>query len=213
MLPNATADQFTERRRELLGKAAGLRTRHFCMVLEDLFDPHNISAIIRSAEVFGIQNVHIIEEETRFHLSKSILKGSFKWMSLFAYPKRAKCMETLKAQGYQIAVASTHATQTVLELDLSKPTAFYMGSEVRGNHPETLAQADAEFILPQYGITESFNVSVASGILMSYLDMFMQQKGRAFYAISKPEQDALLQEWYNRHAYGAEVFSPLQRVE
>jgi tRNA (guanosine-2'-O-)-methyltransferase len=134
-------------------------------------------------------------------------------MSLFAYSKRARCMEALRAQGYQVAVASTHATKTVLDLDLSRPTAFYMGSEVRGNHPDSLSQADVEFILPQYGVTESFNVSVASGILMSYLDMFMQRKGRAAYAIPEPEREALLQEWYNRHAYGVETFSPLKRVE
>ena len=66
----------TERRRELLASVVDRRTRHFCMVLEDLFDPHNISAVIRTAEVFGLQDVHIIEEDNAYSVNKSILKGS-----------------------------------------------------------------------------------------------------------------------------------------
>ena len=66
----------------------------------------------------------------------------------------------------------------MLDLDLSQPTAFYLGSEFHGNHPDTLAHADYEFKLPQYGITESMNVSVAGGVLMTYLDVYMQKEGR-----------------------------------
>ena len=77
----------TERRRELLTSVVNRRTRHFCMVLEDLFDPHNISAVIRTAEVFGLQDVHIIEEDNAYSVNKSILKGSYKWMSLSSRPR------------------------------------------------------------------------------------------------------------------------------
>ena len=97
----------TERRRELLTSVVNRRTRHFCMVLEDLFDPHNISAVIRTAEVFGLQDVHVIEEDNAYSVNKSILKGSYKWMSIYLYKKRMLCMEKLRARGYKIAVAST----------------------------------------------------------------------------------------------------------
>ena len=97
----------TERRRELLTGVVNRRTRHFCMVLEDLFDPHNISAVIRTAEVFGLQDVHVIEEDNAYSVNKSILKGSYKWMSIYLYKKRMLCMEKLRAKGYRIAVAST----------------------------------------------------------------------------------------------------------
>ena len=109
----------TDRRRELLTSVVDRRTRHFCMVLEDLFDPHNISAVIRTAEVFGLQDVHIIEEDNAYSVNKSILKGSYKWMSLYLYKKRMLCMEKLRAKGYKIAVASTNTTNSVLDLDLS----------------------------------------------------------------------------------------------
>ena len=202
----------TERRQLLFAQAAALRTRHFCLVLEDFFDPGNISAVIRTSEVYGLQNVHIIEEDNPYKINKAILKGSLKWLNAFIYKKRAACMESLKNKGYAIAVANTHATKTILELDLSKPTAFYLGAEFRGNHCDTLKNADCNFILPQYGLTESLNVSVAAGVLLTYLDVYMQSKGRENFSLPKEEQEALILEWRNRHLFGSDKFSPVIRV-
>ncbi len=206
-------EDLTERRQQLFERTAALRTKHFCLVLEDFYDPHNISAVIRTSEVYGLQTVHIIEEDNPYRVNKAILKGSLKWLNAFVYKKRAVCLETLKKQGYNIAVASTHATKTVLDLDLTKPTAFYMGAEFRGNHPDTIKNADCNFILPQYGMTESMNVSVAAGCLLTYLNVYMQQKGRENFCLSKDEQEALILEWRNRHLFGSEKFSPVLRIE
>lgn len=204
--------RITEHRRDLLFKVVQNRTRHFCMVLEDLFDPHNISAVIRTAEVFGIEDVHVIEEVNPYKINRSILKGSIKWMNIYLHKKRMACMEHLRKKGYRIAVASTNTNNSVLDLDLSRPTAFYLGSEFTGNHPDTLAAADCEFKLPQYGITESMNVSVAGGVLMCYLDHFMQQKGRAAYALPPAERDALLVEWLERHINDEGAASSVRRI-
>lgn len=203
----------TERRLQLFEKVSSLRVKHFCLVLEDFFDPHNISAVIRSSEVFGLQNVHIIEEDNAYRVNKTILKGSLKWLNAFVYKKREIALKELKKQGYKIAVASTHATKTLPELDLSKPTAFYLGAEFRGNHPHTLEQADEHFILPQYGLTESLNVSVAAGVLLTYLDIYMQKHGRQNFSISEEERKALILEWRNRHLFGNEKFNPVIRIE
>jgi len=132
-------------------------------------------------------------------------------MSLNVFKKRATCLNTLREKGYQIAVASTNTAKTILELDLSKPTAFYMGAEFRGNHPDTLQAADVEFILPQYGITESMNVSVAGGVLMTYLDIYMQRVGRSTLALSPEDREQLLLEWYERHIFGTDINSPIKR--
>lgn len=209
----ALLPRITEHRRDLLFKVVQNRTRHFCMVLEDLFDPHNISAVIRTAEVFGIEDVHVIEEVNPYKINKSILKGSIKWMNIHLHEKRKACMEYLRKKGYRIAVASTNTNNSVLDLDLSKPTAFYLGSEFTGNHPDTLSAADVEFKLPQYGITESMNVSVAGGVLMCYLDHFMQQKGRAAYALPPKERDELLLEWLERHLNDESAASSVKRIE
>ena len=204
--------RITEHRRDLLVKVVQNRTRHFCMVLEDLFDPHNISAVIRTAEVFGLEDVHVIEEVNPYKVNKSILKGSNKWMNIYLHKKRMACMEHLRKKGYRIAVASTNTNNSVLDLDLSQPTAFYLGSEFTGNHPDTLAAADCEFKLPQYGITESMNVSVAGGVLMCYLDHFMQQKGRQNFTLSPKERDELLLEWLERHLNDESASSSITRI-
>jgi tRNA (guanosine-2'-O-)-methyltransferase len=202
----------TEHRQQLFAKTAALRTKHFCLVLEDFFDPHNISAVIRTSEVYGLQNVHIIETDNPYKVNKAILKGSLKWLNVFLYKKRESCMENLKNKGYVIAVANTHAAKTVLDLDLSKPTAFYLGAELRGNHPDTVKYADCNFILPQYGFTESLNVSVAAGVLLTYLNMYMQSIGRENFSLPKEEQEALILKWRNRHLFGNENFSPIERI-
>jgi tRNA (guanosine-2'-O-)-methyltransferase len=196
----------------LFEKAAALRTKHFCLVLEDFYDPHNISAVIRTSEVFGLQNIYIIEEDNDYKVNKAILKGSLKWLNAFIYNKRATALGELKKQGYKIAVASIHASKPLPELDLSRPTAFYLGAEFRGNHPDTLEQADEHFILPQYGMTESLNVSVAAGVLLTHLDLYMQTQGREKFSFSKEEQEALILEWRNRHLFGNEKFNPVSRV-
>ena len=204
--------RITEHRRDLLVKVVQNRTRHFCMVLEDLFDPHNISAVIRTAEVFGLEDVHVIEEVNPYKVNKSILKGSIKWMNIYLHKKRMACMEHLRKKGYRIAVASTNTNNSVLDLDLSQPTAFYLGSEFTGNNPDTLAAADCEFKLPQYGITESMNVSVAGGVLMCYLDHFMQQKGRQNFTLSPKERDELLLEWLERRLNDESASSSITRI-
>ncbi|GHV13061.1 tRNA (guanosine(18)-2'-O)-methyltransferase [Fibrobacterales bacterium] len=201
----------TDRRNELFAKAAAERTKHFCLVLEDFYDAHNISAVIRTSEVFGLQEVHIIEEDNPYRVNKAVLKGSLKWLNAFVYKKRAQCLERIRERGYKIAVASTHATKTIHELDLSVPTAFYLGAEFRGNHPDTLNAADEKFIIPQYGITESLNVSVAAGVLLANLDAFLRVQGREKFVLSRDEQEALILEWRNRHLFGGEKYSPVKR--
>jgi tRNA (guanosine-2'-O-)-methyltransferase len=202
----------TEHRQQLFEAAAALRTKHFCLVLEDFFDPHNISAVIRTSEVFGLQNVHIIEEDNSYKINKAILKGSLKWLNAFIYSKRSTALTELKKQGYKIAVASTRVNKNFAELDLSRPTAFYLGAEFRGNHPHTLEQADEHFILPQYGLTESLNVSVAAGVLLAHLDIYMKSKGKKKFCLPREEQDALVLEWRNRHLFGNEKFNPVCRL-
>jgi tRNA (guanosine-2'-O-)-methyltransferase len=204
--------RLTPRRVQLLRELAAKRSRFYCMVLEDLVDPHNISAVIRTSEVFGLQDVHIIEEVNAYEINKSVLKGSFKWMNLYRYKQRSTCMDLLKSKGYQIAVASTNTSTPIYEIDLDKPTAFYMGSERFGNHPETLEKADVHFILPQYGITESMNVSVAAGVLMTHLECHMRAKSREQFCLNSFEQEKILLEWYKRHVYGTEISSPVTRI-
>jgi|GEM_PF-399312 len=188
-----------ERRTKLL-ECAARRTAHYHLVLEDLTDPHNISAIIRSCEVFGLLHVHIIEEVQSYSVSPSILRGSLKWMHIHTYKNRLTCMQTLRNQGFRIAVASTHAQQTFAELDLKPKTAFYMGSELVGNHPDTVQGADVLFKIPQYGLTESLNVSVCAGVMLAQLDNYMTQQDRNKFCLQGSELLALQATYLMRSA-------------
>jgi tRNA (guanosine-2'-O-)-methyltransferase len=206
--------KLTPHRRELLQKVVDQRIRHFTLVLEDLKDPHNISAVIRTCEVFGFQDVHVISEVNPYRVGRSVLKGSYKWLDIYSYSKRARCLRGLKERGYQIAVASTSAASVTLgEIDFSRPTAFYMGSESMGNHPDTLAAADLRFRIPQYGLTESMNVSVCAGVLVATLDRWLKDHGRENFRLSEADREALLADFFERSAVGVERNSPLHFVD
>ncbi len=201
--------KLTEARRALLRKVVSDRTRHFAMVLEDLKDPHNISAVIRTSEVFGLQDVHVINEVNPYRVTRSVLKGSYKWLDIHCHARRAGCFDALKARGYRIAVASTNHSESLFDMDLSVPTAFYLGSEVMGNHPETLARADVRFRIPQHGLTESLNVSVCAGVILATLDRFLREEGRGRFALNPAERAALLATFYERSAAGIDRSSPV----
>ncbi len=200
-------------RRELLASIAAQRLRHFTLVLEDLKDPHNISAVIRTSEVFGLQDVYVINEVNPYRVGPSVLKGSYKWLDIRCYARRRRCLDDLRGKGYRIAVASTSATEYLDEMDLSQPTAFYLGSEAMGNHPETLEKADVRFKIRQYGLTESMNVSVCAGVLMASLDRWVRDRGREKFALSPSDQAALLADFYERSVMGIGQNSPLHLID
>lgn len=206
--------KLTPHRRELLQKVVDERTKHFTMVLEDLKDPHNISAVIRTNEVFGFQDVHIINEVNPYKVGRSVLKGSYKWLDIHCYSKRVRCLQDLKAKGYKIAVASTSSASVSLdEIDLATPTAFYLGSESMGNHPDTLAAADIRFKIPQYGLTESMNVSVCAGVLVANLDRWLKTNGRENFRLPLAEREKLLATFYERSAVGIDRNSPMHLID
>lgn len=206
--------KLTPHRRELLAKVVDQRIRHFALVLEDLKDPHNISAVIRTCEVFGFQDVHVISEVNPYRVGPSVLKGSYKWLDIHCYARRSRCLRNLREKGYQIAVASTSPASIDLgAVDFSRPTAFYLGSETLGNHPDTLAAADLRFRIPQYGLTESMNVSVCAGVLMGTLDRWLRDRGRENFRLSEPEREALLATFFERSAVGVERNSPIHFVD
>jgi len=189
------------------------RTRHFTLVLEDLKDPHNISAVIRTCEVFGLQDVHVINEVNPYRVARSVLKGSYKWLDVFCHARRIGCLEHLRGRGYQVAVASTSAETSLYDLDLSRPTAFYLGSETMGNHPETLANADLRFRIPQQGLTESMNVSVCAGVIMATLDRFLRERGREHFVLPPEEKEKLLETFFERSAEGVGLNSPIHYLD
>lgn len=143
------------------------RTRHVTVVLEDLYQTHNMSAAFRSIEALGVQDVHVIEKHNRFKLSSSIAKGSGQWLTVNRYADSQACLDLLRAQGYVIVATSMHPTAIPLcTLPINSKSALVFGTELSGVSSQVMAQADMYVTIPMVGFTQSFNVSVAVGLCL-----------------------------------------------
>jgi tRNA (guanosine-2'-O-)-methyltransferase len=159
----------SDERRQFIESVLDNRTDFIRVVLEDIRDPHNANAIIRSGECLGIQHYHIIENENVFKLGRGVSRGAIKWVDVHQYPESktptADVIKDLKSKGYRIVVTSPNKEATAPEdLSLDQPIAIVMGNERDGISEETKELADQFVRLPMHGFTESYNVSVASGI-------------------------------------------------
>lgn len=147
------------------------RTRHFTMIVEDVYQDRNASAILRSCDCFGIQDVSIIERENKYKIAREIAKGSEKWVNATIYDgyenNTRKCMSDLREKGYRIVGASPHMTENTLDkFDISRKAAIFMGGEKDGLSEDVMSKADEFLYIPIVGFTESFNISVAAAIIL-----------------------------------------------
>ncbi|MCE9598815.1 MAG: RNA methyltransferase [Spirochaetia bacterium] len=144
------------------------RTNHLTVVLEDIYDPHNASAVLRSCDAMGVQTVHVIQDRHRFHLNEAVAMGSGKWLDLVYYQNTESCFTALRAQGYFIAAASPPNARSVYLGDFQKrsKTAIVMGSERDGLSSYARNNSDALLTIPMRGFAESFNLSVSAALLI-----------------------------------------------
>ncbi len=179
----------TERRRELNKNILEKRTNHFTVAIEDVYQLHNTSAVIRSCDVFGIQNVHVIEEVNVKRIDREIAMGAQKWVDINRYPTTKECLKTLKDKGYQIVATTPHDDSKVLsEFDLSKPSAFFFGREQQGLSDIVLEAADCKLHIPMVGFTESLNISVSAAIILQHVSSELRKTNIDW---SLPEEEKL----------------------
>lgn len=179
------------------------RTEYVTIVLEDLYQSHNQSAVMRSADCYGIQNVHLIENRNAYDPSSTVSQGAREWLSLYRHKELENntqaTLEELKKAGYRI-IATTPHTQDVLidELDLERgKMAFFFGTELTGLSEQVIAQADEFVRVPMYGFTESLNVSVCAAITM-YSVMQRLRKTEIDWHLSEEKKYEVLLQWYRR---------------
>ena len=164
----------TEGKLEAIDRVLPNRTRHLTVVLEDICQMQNASAVIRSCDCFGVQDLHVIENKNRFNISKEIVRGSSKWVDIYRYRKEEsntlQCLETLKKDGYKIVVTSPHQDDFPIEkLPLDQKVALVIGSEGFGISDEVVEHADYFTRVPMFGFTESLNLSVTAAICIQQL--------------------------------------------
>lgn len=160
----------TSRRRSLFKEVLAQRTNHFTVVTQDLYQLHNTSAVMRSCEVFGIQNLHVIEERKPKNIQREIAMGAQKWTSINSYKSSTDCLTSLKNEGYQIVATTPGATSTALaDFPIEKPSAIFFGTEKEGLSDKIINEADVQLKIPMFGFTESLNISVAAAIVIQSL--------------------------------------------
>ena len=160
----------TEERKERFLQVISARTNHFTVAMEDVFQMHNTSAVVRTCEVFGVQQAHSIEGRFGKRLDAKIAMGAQKWVDVFRYNDTQSCIDALRAQGSQIVATTPHKDAYFLnDFDISKKSAFFFGTEKEGLSEQVLSQADTYLKIPMVGFTESLNISVAVAIVLQQL--------------------------------------------
>ena len=176
------------------------RTRYLTVVLEDLYQAHNASAVLRSCDGFGVQDVHIVEGRNSFRVNEEIALGTAQWLTLHRYKGRQnnsrEAVKTLRKQGYRIVATSPRRNDVDLQdFDLSVgKIALFFGTEKEGLSNFLLEEADEYLKIPMDGFVESFNISVSAAIILHHLTLRLRSS-EINWRLPKKDTDELLFKW------------------
>ena len=203
LLVDYFAQYISEHKKQLVEKVLRERTRHVTVVLEDIFQSQNASAAVRTCECMGIQDVHIIENTTKYEVNKYVLKGSYKWENLIRYHRQGinnteECFNHLKDNGYRIyATDPSEDNISVHDIDFKSKVALVFGNELNGLSAYALKHADQKIKIPMYGFTESFNISASVAICLSTVISKLKREQEEV-GLSVNEKDELRLAWYRK---------------
>lgn len=145
------------------------RTKHFTVATEDVYQLHNTSAVMRTCDVFGLQELNIVEETNSKSIDGEIAMGAQKWVDLNRFDTVTDCIKNLKQKGYQIVATTPHTDDCDLyDFDVTKKACFFFGRETEGLSDAVLNQADSFLKIPMVGFTESLNISVSAAIILQH---------------------------------------------
>ena len=190
----------TDERKVLFEELIQKRTKYLTVVLENIYQPLNASAVLRSCDCFGIQDVHVIENYNEFKPDREVAMGASNWLTVNRYNKNENntldCIQSLKNKGYRIVATSPHNSQTdLINFDLSKgKTALFFGTELEGLSDVVLENADEHLHIPMYGFTESFNLSVSAAICLYEMRMKMEKENIKWH-MTEDEKNQVLLNW------------------
>lgn len=175
------------------------RTKHCTVVVEDIFQPHNASAVLRSCDVFGVQDIHIIENKNTYMINPKVVQGASKWLSIHKHNQlennTLSCVNTLKEQDYKIYATSPHASSySIDDVPIDQKFALLFGTEKEGLSDIALANADAHVKIPMVGFTESLNISVSAAICLYEITRRLHQS-EINWQLSEEEKVDLLIKW------------------
>lgn len=198
----------TDERKARLNEVLANRTRHITVVLEDLYQTQNISAVMRTCDCYGIQDAYIIENRNEFEVHKDISMGADKWLNLHRYPHAEgnvkRCIDDLHAQGYKVvATLPDEKKTTINDLPINEKTAFLFGTELTGLSEDAIRYADCNALIPMYGFTESFNISNSAAIILSNFSERMRHS-QIDWRLSPEEEKEIYFDWLQKSMRDAE---------
>ena len=198
-----------EKRNALMDRVLNDRTRYVTVGLENIYQPHNASAVLRSCDCFGVQDVHIIENSYHYELNPHVSLGAAQWLNLYRYNTQdnntAECINNLKKEGYRI-VATTPDPKAVSihDFDVTKGKfALLFGTEKFGLTPEACALSDEFIRIPMYGFTESFNISVSVSLCLFHFTERIRSE-KAPWQLSPEEQTDIYLDWFRNTTTNSE---------
>lgn len=195
----------TDHKRETIPVIVAQRTDYLTLVLEDISQSHNSSAVLRTAESLGLTDIWLVEQNYRYQKTETIDKGSSQWLNLHRYATPEPCLLELKKQGYTLVATSPHAQQgiTLEKLPIDHKIALIFGTERTGISQAVQKQADFFITIPMYGFTESYNISVAAGICLYTLSQKIRSSGEIDWKLPQDKSNMITLAWLRRLVSGS----------
>lgn len=200
-------------KQHLLEKNAAQRTRHLTVAVEHLYQSHNTSAVIRTSDCFGLQDVYIIARK-QYKVNRDVAMGAGKWITehRFQQGEVTTCLNEIKNKGYIIVATSPHAEMSLFDLPVDKPICLLFGAEKHGLSEEAIAQADEVIHIPMFGFTESFNISVSVALCLQILRHKIEQETQNWRLTEEEQLELKLQWCRNILKNGDAVFDEVKRL-
>lgn len=193
---------------QLFEEIASKRTRYLTVLLEEIFQEHNASAVLRSCDCFGIQELHVVESKNQYKVQRDIARGAGRWVDLFNYNEGPAplldAVTKLKTQGYKIAALTPDAKLSIFDLPLDQPVALSFGTEWEGISDEIREIADYKVAIPMVGFTESFNVSVSVALTLQALRQRLIESD-IDWKLSAEDQTDIKLKWCQRYMRNGDV--------
>lgn len=199
----------SDNKNELFEKIMPERTKHITVVLEDIFQPQNASAVLRTCDIFGIQDVHVIENKNEYNVNPLVVHGASKWINLHKYNEKENntlaCIKQLKEKGYKVYGTTPHTNDCLIQdIPLDEPVALMFGTELTGLSDLAMDNVDGYVKIPMYGFTESLNISVSASICLYELSKRLKTSD-IDWKLSHEEQVAQLLIWVKQVVKSADL--------
>ena len=197
-------------KKQTIERVLSNRTRFITVVLEDIFQPHNASAVVRTCDCFGVQDLHIIESSNEYTLNPNVTQGSSKWVEIHRYNQpevsnTGHCLTQLENDGYEIFATSPHGSEIdVEEITFDNKIALIFGTELKGLSDHALERASKVVRIPMFGFTESFNLSVSVALCLQSLINKLHQSPLKWH-LNDQEKEVIRLSWYGKSVRNADI--------